>query len=352
MCMLAPLLKKHGFDVQVLTYFPHDFFAPLLKEANVPWSVISWKNKLGRIAAVRKALRYAKADVVIAYLEIPSLMAELASIPDRPFKLIVSERNTTMNPGFRDKLYFFFHRFADAVVPNSYSQKTVIENTAPYLKTKVRTIINCVDIEYYKPLECLSDTGRLDILVVGRFEPQKNPLGLLEAMDLIRANKPDMRFVVNWYGSNFFQHEKPTKASDLYLRLQAEIKKRSMADIFILHPPVNNLLKIYQSCSVFCLPSTYEGCSNVIAEAMACGKPILAGRVCDNINLVQEGLNGYLFDPKNPRDMAQTILKFAELATDTKRQMSIASRQRAEHLLSPQKFVDSYISLINSLKRN
>ena len=349
MCMLAPLLKKSGMEVEVLIYFPHDFFAHLLNDAGVPWKVIPWKGKLGRIWAVRKALRQSKPDVVIAYLEMPSLLAELAGLPQRNFKLIVSERNTTLSPGFKDKIYYNLHRLADAVVPNSYSQEKVIHRYAPYLCKKTKTIVNCVDDDYYKPVESVENDTHLNILVVGRFEPQKNPLGLLEAIDRVRKANPACSFCVNWYGSNFFIDNKPTSASHLYLQVKDQIVKRSMTEIFILHPPARDLLKVYQSCSVFCLPSLYEGCSNVIAEAMACGKPILAGSVCDNVNLVQDGLNGYLFNPQNPGSIAQAILKFVNLQPNQKKQMGAESRRRAEALLSPEVFVNKYISLIKSL---
>lgn len=342
MCMLASLLKERGYDVEVLTYFPQDFFAYMLKEAQVPHRVILWKNKFERIFAVRKALRHAKPEVVISYLETPSVMAELATIPDRPFKLIVSERNTTLKPGFKDKIYYSLHRFADAVVPNSYSQQKVLEKEAPYLKNKIHTITNCVDLNQYSPADTHIQNNPLQILVLARFEPQKNALGLAEALRIIRERRPDIQHEIHWHG----RYSKGNN-EDLFNNLKKKIEQYSLKDTFLLFEPVQDVLPLYHQSDAVCMPSFYEGCSNVIAEAMACGKPILAGNVCDNPMLVTEKKNGFLFDPNNPTSIADAIIKFSELSVEAKNEMSKESRRIVESLLSPERCVEKYIDVIH-----
>jgi glycosyltransferase involved in cell wall biosynthesis len=345
MCMLAPLLKKRGMEVEVLTYFPHDFFAHLLKEAGVPWRVITWRNHFGRIFAVRKAIRDAKPDVVIAYLETPSLMAELAAIPDRPFKLIVSERNTTLSPGFKDKVYYNLHRLADAVVPNSYSQQRVLEKYAPYLKNKINTIINCVDLDKYKPTPAESlCSDPIKILVLGRLEPQKNPMGLAQAVAIVAKKRPEIKLQIHWYG-----RQPRGENAKLFVSLKKQIEQESLQSSFLLYNPVQNVIPLYHQSDAVCMPSFYEGCSNVIAEAIACGKPVLAGNVCDNPILVNDGRNGLLFDSKNPEDIAEKLIQFSEMSVENRNQMARESRKMAEELLSPDRFVKNYINVIQKL---
>ena len=85
---------------------------------------------------------------------------------------------------------------------------------------------------------------------------------------------------------------------------------------------------------------------------MACGKPILASDVCDNPLLVKDGENGFLFDPKDPQDIAAAIIRFAEQSPVQLEQMGQASRKRAEKMLSPDVFVNKYIELIEQLTAN
>ena len=58
---------------------------------------------------------------------------------------------------------------------------------------------------------------------------------------------------------------------------------------------------------LFVLPSTMEGLSQSILEAMALGIPVLATRAGGNIDLVREGENGFLFDHKDIHTLAKRI---------------------------------------------
>jgi glycosyltransferase involved in cell wall biosynthesis len=347
MCMLALLLKKHGWTVEVLTYFPHDFFAPLLQEAEVPYRIIPSKNKCDRIGAIRRAIRNNRPDFVIAFLNTPSLIAELAGLPKRNFKLIVSERTTTLHPGFIDTVFHNFHRLADAVVLNSHYQRRFLEKTAPYLKKKLKTIINCVDLNEFHPVNVEHrPNDPIHILIVANFSYKKNPLNFAKAIKIVRSERPEVKLLINWVGR---KDNRPMKKKSYYEETVHYIREHSLQDIFKCDGPEEFLIPLYQGCTGFCLPSLLEGCPNVIAEAMACGKPILAGRICDNPFLVEDGRNGFLFDPRNPKDIAEKILHFSTLPEEQIIRMGRESRIKAEELLSPSLFVDRYIQLIRQL---
>ncbi len=59
---------------------------------------------------------------------------------------------------------------------------------------------------------------------------------------------------------------------------------------------------------VFVLPSLSEGFPNVILEAMAAGLPIVATNVGGLAEIIKDGENGYLVEPKNPDQLAQKLL--------------------------------------------
>lgn len=352
MCILAGLLKNNGCEVFVVTYHHFDFFMSLLDAQGIPVHVVSAKSKAGRFASLHRTLRSTNPDVLISFLRMPNLLAELTSLPSRNFGLIVSERNTDFaGLTFGTRLRFFCHLLADVVVCNSFAQEKFMRVSAPWLAGRLKTIVNCVDLETFQegsvPVRMESD--RINLLVIGRFEPQKNPLALLAAVELLRSEHPNLRLDVDWYGNNFYVNGKPTDKSELYLTLEKRIKDLSLKDRFRLHPPVRDVVALYQGASVLCLPSLWEGCSNVVGEAMACGKPILAGRVGDNSRLVADGENGFLFDPGSVRDIASAILRFAQLPADEKVAMGRKSRQRAEMLLTADKLIGEYLDLIERI---
>ncbi len=350
LCMLAVLLKRNGYDVEVLTYYDYNFYRPLLDSANMPVRTATAQGPIGRIFAVRKAIYECKPDVVIAYMGTPTLMAELATLPRRKFRLIVSERSSDQNINVNIKLRLLSHRLADAVLTNSYTQADFIRRSAPTLADKIQTIINCVDLNTFKVIESpVMNSAIINLVVVARFHSLKNPMGLVNAMNIVHHDKGHKNIAVNWYGDNLLANGKPTKGPMAFLAAKEAIKKYALENFFSLHGPVLDVARIYQSATALCLPSLYEGCSNVIGEAMACGKPILASNVCDNSLLVKDGENGFLFDPKDPQDIAAAIIRFAERSPVQLEQMGQASRKRAEKMLSPDVFVNKYIELIKQV---
>lgn len=61
------------------------------------------------------------------------------------------------------------------------------------------------------------------------------------------------------------------------------------------------------ACDVFCLPSREEGCPNVVLEALASGKPVVASRTGGIPELVGEH-NGILVTPEDPDELARALV--------------------------------------------
>ena len=351
MVELAVLLKKAGHDIRLLLYYDLDFFGDELRAADVPVQLIQSKGKLSRILKVRAAIRARKPDAVIAYLSTPSILAELAGLPRRKFAVIVTELTGTTGVKRKgDALRFQFHRLADAVVTNGQTLADFITREASWLQGKVHVIVNCVDLERFCPPEQPERTDRLSIAVLARLQPVKNPLVLLRAVILLR-DQHGIQAEVDWYGNRFYKDGRPTALSSLYQELIAGIEAGNLSGLFRVHDPTTNVTPIYQNASLVCLPSLWEGMSNVICEALSCGRPMLASRVCDNALLVHQGKNGYLFDPNDPQELADRLYDFSRLSTEERKTMGAHSRAIAEGLMAPQLFVQRYVDLAASLQK-
>lgn len=353
-CLLAVGLKRLGHEVELITYHQFNFFRHLIDEHDVSLKVVRSKNKIDRIFNVRRAIRDSRPEIVISYLNTPNLLAEVSGIPFRNFALIVSERNLEYaGISFRALRRFVFHLLADIVVTNSYAQADFIGRTAPWLGSRLATIPNCVDLDKFSPRtnKATDNFEPVQVLVLGRFEPQKNPNALLSAIEIVVKEYGHVGFVVDWYGNDFFIDGRPTVKSSVFLGLKEEIARRSLDDYFRLHPPEKEVVKLYHSASVLCLPSLYEGCSNVICEAMACGVPVLASRVGDNPVLVEEGMNGFLFSPDSPREIADAIVRFISLPRSVWGEMGRKSREKAEEKFSIADFSRKYQDLFGQIQR-
>ena len=131
---LATFLKERGYDVSVVTYHDNRFFADQLLTNGVPYVYLKKARKnLTRIWHVDRYIRKVKPNVVISYLETPSICACVAKLFNHKFKLIVSERNTTQHTGRNEKIRFYLFRVADYVIPNAFSQEEYIKSVFPKL---------------------------------------------------------------------------------------------------------------------------------------------------------------------------------------------------------------------------
>ncbi|MCD6399530.1 glycosyltransferase family 4 protein, partial [candidate division WOR-3 bacterium] len=87
------------------------------------------------------------------------------------------------------------------------------------------------------------------------------------------------------------------------------IKKWSLEKYFIFKGklPEKELLKEYKSSTLFVLPSLFEGMPLTLLEAWASSLPVIATRVGENPYLIKHRYNGWLVEPGNADELAETL---------------------------------------------
>ena len=359
-CMLANQLKERGFNVSVLIFQPNTFSADLLRDNNISISILKPRNAVHLAYLMRAFLLRKRPHVVISFLKWSSLMVELAGVFNRQFPIIVSERILDVSDtSIVRYLRCSAHALADAVVCNSYAQKVQLEKTVPWLKDRVSVIVNGVDLHRFRrpSRSKVRKSDEINMLVLARYAMQKNPFGLLDAMVKIREQDANLRLTVDWYGylpdedisrrgrlAPHYRSEQEAWA--IHQNMASEIAKHGLQHRFRLHGAQKDVVSLYSGCDVVCLPSFFEGCSNVIGEALACGVPVLASDVSDNGRFVVDGRTGFLFDPTDSQDIARAVRRFAALSDGELGAMRLAGRQVAERQLAPRVLGDRFADLI------
>jgi glycosyltransferase involved in cell wall biosynthesis len=345
--MLSILLQKAGHKVTILTYYPHDFFLNEVVNSGVDYLCINESRLLPRIYKIRQVLNSLKQDVVIAFLKTPTLLAELSSLPCKKWSLIVSERNAYPEEIDKKLLWRrFFHLFANYVVTNSNTNLSLIKKNAPWIKN-ITTIYNCVDLNQYIPCEKPTNSRKIYILGVGKYANQKNIINLIESISLLLKKAPLLMIQVDWYGDILVNNNNNNNVN-YYDIVRNRIIELNLQKYINIHGP-EKILKHYQRSTVLVLPSFFEGVPNVVCEAMSCGLPILISNVGDHSNLVEEGLNGYLFNPYSISDMANSLLTFCSLPYGDRMKMSKESRKKAEILFNQNIFIKKYLTIIKKI---
>jgi glycosyltransferase involved in cell wall biosynthesis len=121
-----------------------------------------------------------------------------------------------------------------------------------------------------------------------------------------------------------------------------------LTGVFRLRPATSSIHDMMLQSDAVVLPSFYEGLPNAVCEGMALGRPILMSAVCDAGNLVEDGINGFLFDPRNPNSVADAIVRLARLSREERTGMGVASRARAEVLFDVNTVVERYLRVLEA----
>lgn len=68
----------------------------------------------------------------------------------------------------------------------------------------------------------------------------------------------------------------------------------------------------FQNADVFVLPTLEDTWGMVILESMVFGKPVLCSRLAGAAEMIVDGVNGYLFNPKEPEEIAKLMRGFID----------------------------------------
>ncbi len=152
-----------------------------------------------------------------------------------------------------------------------------------------------IDLDIFKLL--LEVEKKYDLVFASRLEKNKGIFNLVEAVKIVKQQKPNIRLLIIGNGP---EREK-LKLKTINYKLETNI-------IFSgwLETPYD-VAKAYNSAKIFVNPSFNEGGPRVALEAMACGLPVITTKVGLTNDLINDGENG-LFTDWNPEDMAKKII--------------------------------------------
>ena len=244
------------------------------------------------LPAVRLARRF-KPDVMHVFFGIPTGIVGLLASKLSDTSYLLSLRGGDV-PGFMGKELAAMHRAAlpltklvwsnaSVIVANSQGLRDLARRTAP--NRTIEIVPNGVDLDLFRPADApRAHDGKVRLLFVGRLANQKGLSYLLESLAQL---EPDVRarVVLELVGAG--PEEEKLRALAGRLDLGSSVK-------FAGWVPRENIVKHYQAADVFVLPSLDEGLPNVMLEAMACGKALVATDISGNRELVRDGENGLL----------------------------------------------------------
>jgi spore coat protein SA len=192
----------------------------------------------------------------------------------------------------------------DALVVCSDYLRGTFAPKSTMLNSKTHVVSNGANLQFFHPREEVREPKT--IFFVGRFDPQKGVLQLLQAYERVLGAHPDAKLVVG--GTTGFGTHRET----LYVRQVHELarflKEREHAQIhftgYLDHD--RDLPLWFQKATLFACPSLFQEPFGLVnAEAMACATPVVGA----NRGGIPEvlGGTGRLVDPENVEEFADAI---------------------------------------------
>lgn len=154
------------------------------------------------------------------------------------------------------------------------------------------------------------------VVTAGRFSPEKGHRYLINAIASMGKDRNGTYFI--FCGEGVCQEDLEKQAKDLGVYHQCRFAgfRRDLKEIF-------------QAMDFMVLPSLTEGLPNVVLEAFACRKPVVATGVGGVPEVVEHGVNGFLVPPKRPDLLAEAIKKCLS-SPSIARQMGKAGYQKVK----------------------
>jgi glycosyltransferase involved in cell wall biosynthesis len=340
MVNLAVGLKNRGHDIEFFIYHPEfSHFKDIVLNNGIKIHEFYKTHRISikLFGALRSIIKKGNYDLVLSFLDAPNFYAEISSL-GLNVPIIVSERSV-----YPRKLTILkwlleqFHRLSDHIVVNSFYQKEMMIKVFPWMANRVSVIYNGIDTEVFKPDLTQKKGDVLNLIAISSISRNKNVINLIKAIDYCRKNYK-FRFKIKWVG-----RISDDKYYEVANNLIAEL---GLQDAWEWLGERKDIAELINAADALIHTSFYEGLPNVICEALACGKPVLAGNICEIPRLVEDGQRGFIFNPYDVTDIAKVIYKFNNLDDDTIRVISHNAREFAIKRLSIEKFLYDFENLI------
>ena len=239
--------------------------------------------------------KYGKADIIHAHVGFPA--GYIAKLLSKFYQLpyVITEHMSPFPHTYflknKDKLD---SRLADAYAASAKIicvSKTLQLHMNLFEISNSVVIQNLVDEDFFKPENTPPPKNRFVFFTLGRMVPQKGIDVLLMAFAKIQY---DAILRIGGHGSHLEKYKSLAKELGMDKKVEwlGELNKTAV-------------LKEYQQCDAFVLASRHESMGIVFAEAMACGKPVIATKCGGPEEFINEKC-GFIIEKEN-----ETALKVA-----------------------------------------
>lgn len=175
-----------------------------------------------------------------------------------------------------------------------------------------------------------------NFLYLGRVMEEKGIEELLEAFSSSKINKNARLKIIGFIEDGY-------KGKLLSV---VDESKRKIEYVEFTNDPRKNILE----SEVVINPSYHEGMSNVLLESGSMGRVLLASDIPGCKEIVENGFNGFLFEPRSSESIIEKVNEYMLLSEDKKKEMGVNSRLKIEKEFNRTKVIQEYLKIMEENK--
>ncbi len=196
-----------------------------------------------------------------------------------------------------------------------------------------------VDVEKYRPMRRTRATCSLVFLMLSRLIWEKGISDFMQAAEILSQRYGTVEFQLLGF-----------PVDDIRDGLTSQFIKTHLTNSALKYlGATDNVSEFIRNADCVVLPTRYgEGVPRSLLEAASMGKPIIAS---DNVGcreIVDHGLNGYLFKP-GPESLIEALERFISMRAEARREMGRRGREKVLREFNIERVIDAYIGTIESL---
>jgi glycosyltransferase involved in cell wall biosynthesis len=170
-----------------------------------------------------------------------------------------------------------------------------------------------------KPIQPNSGSS-LTLGFISRLNEQKGWRTFMDALVLLKNKNIAFNALIGGKGPDELQIKKEIQRNGLEEQVQ-----------FLGFIPQADLQAIYSRLDLYIFPTHMDSLGLTGIEALSCGIPVIASKIQGGPSTyIQDGVNGYLFQPKNAVALSDKIAEFSELDVRQKERLRIQALASAE----------------------
>jgi glycosyltransferase involved in cell wall biosynthesis len=235
-------------------------------------------------------------------------------------------------------LFKFVYHTAHQVIGVSRIVTDWLVNSGEVIREKVTTVEN--PVRYPLPAHtALGNSNFLRIIFIGRLEPVKNPLMLLDAFARVAKS---FEFIELWILGDGTQRAK----------LEQFVRSSCMSANVKFFGYQSRPEDFIRQCNVCVQPSIAEGFSLSLIETMFCGVPVIATRVGAATEIIEHGVTGWLVERTEPEALAKALMTAVKLGPQRLSEIGLRARNSVLGRFDPKDYIKRLETLYFDLSKS